>query len=69
MYVLLQNPLDGPVYALTLMITSGTRGIAAMAGMRQICESLHLPVQSGSNSMLGQMMRPLFGPSFPGKRN
>jgi tRNA-2-methylthio-N6-dimethylallyladenosine synthase len=28
-----------------------------MAGVRQVCPSLHLPVQSGSNTMLKQMLR------------
>src|ERR1051325_3494097 len=31
--------------------------IDTMAGVPQICESLHLPVQSGSNTMLKAMMR------------
>ncbi|MBI2150102.1 MAG: tRNA (N6-isopentenyl adenosine(37)-C2)-methylthiotransferase MiaB [Acidobacteria bacterium] len=33
------------------------RVIETMAGVRQVCESLHLPVQSGSNTMLKLMMR------------
>src|SRR6267143_6681552 len=33
------------------------RVIEAMAAVPQVCESLHLPVQSGSNSMLKAMMR------------
>lgn len=33
------------------------RVIETMAGVPQVCESLHLPVQSGSNTMLKLMMR------------
>lgn len=33
------------------------RVIDAMAATREVCESLHLPVQSGSNTMLKAMMR------------
>jgi len=33
------------------------RVIETMAAVPEICESLHLPVQSGSNKMLRQMMR------------
>jgi tRNA-2-methylthio-N6-dimethylallyladenosine synthase len=33
------------------------RVIETMAAVPQVCESLHLPVQSGSNRMLKQMMR------------
>jgi tRNA-2-methylthio-N6-dimethylallyladenosine synthase len=33
------------------------RVIEAMAGVPQVCESLHLPVQSGSNTMLKAMAR------------
>src|SRR6185369_6972670 len=33
------------------------RVIETMAGVRQVCPSLHLPVQSGSNTMLKQMLR------------
>jgi tRNA-2-methylthio-N6-dimethylallyladenosine synthase len=33
------------------------RVIDTMANVPQVCESLHLPVQSGSNRMLKQMMR------------
>src|SRR4029453_5754244 len=37
------------------LLTGG--GIGTMASGPQICESLHLPVQSGSNSMLKAMAR------------
>src|SRR5204862_6142781 len=33
------------------------RVIETMATVPQVCESLHLPVQSGSNTMLKSMMR------------
>jgi tRNA-2-methylthio-N6-dimethylallyladenosine synthase len=33
------------------------RVIEAMAGLPQVCESLHLPVQSGSNPILKKMLR------------
>jgi tRNA-2-methylthio-N6-dimethylallyladenosine synthase len=33
------------------------RVIEAMAGLPQVCEALHLPVQSGSTSMLRKMLR------------
>jgi tRNA-2-methylthio-N6-dimethylallyladenosine synthase len=33
------------------------RVIATMAAVSEVCESLHLPVQSGSDAMLKQMMR------------
>ena len=33
------------------------RVVEAMAAVPEVCESLHLPVQSGSNTMLKQMMR------------
>src|SRR5205085_668205 len=33
------------------------RVIEAMAGVPQVCESLHLPVQSGSDPMLKKMQR------------
>src|SRR5207237_2351481 len=33
------------------------RVIETMAAVPQVCESLHLPVQSGSNTMLKAMMR------------
>ena len=33
------------------------RVIDAMAGLPQVCESVHLPVQSGSNPMLKKMLR------------